>query len=209
MDIYIKAAKRISIYNRQAIRVADVAEVFAPEQVAEEINALELRRVSAEEPQNILLSIIDIIKCIARQYPQAQIRSVGEPEVLVHFEKKQKHASKLWQAVKIGIVCLILLGGSATAIMSFHTDAQIPTIFRNFYYIFFRETSESMALIDIPYSIGLAAGIILFFNHFSRKQAVSDPTPIDVEMSVYEEDIANTMKDKISQSKTTIGKEQE
>ena len=39
------------------------------------------------------------------------------------------------------------------------------------------------------YSIGLAAGIIIFYNHIGGKRLTSDPTPLEVEMRNYERDV--------------------
>ena len=41
----------------------------------------------------------------------------------------------------------------------------------------------------IAYSLGLAVGIILFFNHVGGRRITKDPTPIEVEMRVYETDV--------------------
>ncbi len=56
-------------------------------------------------------------------------------------------------------------------------------------------------LIDLPYSIGLAAGIIVFFNHFSGKKLTDDPTPIEVEMSVYEKEVADNLIDTLNKKR--------
>ena len=42
---------------------------------------------------------------------------------------------------------------------------------------------------EIPYSIGLAVGIVIFFNHFGKKMLTTDPTPIEVQMTTYEEEV--------------------
>ena len=39
----------------------------------------------------------------------------------------------------------------------------------------------------------LAAGILLFFNHFASWKITEDPTPIEVEMSLYEENLNKTI----------------
>ena len=91
--------------------------------------------------------------------------------------------------------------GSATAIMSFHTDAQIPMVFQNYYRIFFQKESEKPLIIDIPYSIGLAFGIIIFFNHFMGKKMSEEPTPIEVEMSTYETAVNSTVIDQMTEKK--------
>ena len=46
---------------------------------------------------------------------------------------------------------------------------------------------------EIAYSFGLAAGILLFFNHFGSKRITGDLTPIEVSMRKYEEDADRAM----------------
>lgn len=82
--------------------------------------------------------------------------------------------------------------------MSFHSDAQMATVFENYYYIFFNEKVENPMIIDLPYSIGLAVGIIVFFNHFSGKKVTDDPTPIEVEMSNYESEVTDNIIDTLN-----------
>ena len=51
---------------------------------------------------------------------------------------------------------------------------------------------------EIPYSIGLAVGITVFFNHCSKRKLTTDPTPIEVEMTTYEEEV---IKNQLSTAK--------
>ena len=48
-------------------------------------------------------------------------------------------------------------------------------------------------MLEVSYSIGLAAGIIIFFNHIGRRRLTKDPTPIEVEMAIYEEDVEKAL----------------
>ena len=75
------------------------------------------------------------------------------------------------------------------------------TVFENYYYIFFGERVENPAIIDLPYAIGLAVGIIVFFNHIGNKKLTSDPTPIEVELSVYENDVTANIVDTLNKEK--------
>ena len=43
--------------------------------------------------------------------------------------------------------------------------------------------------LQVGYCIGLAVGIIIFFNHFGKKKITKDPTPIQVQMRKYANDI--------------------
>ena len=53
------------------------------------------------------------------------------------------------------------------------------------------ETSGFTEL-EISYCIGLAVGILVFFNHFGKKKITPDPTPIQVQLRKYEEDADTT-----------------
>ena len=44
-------------------------------------------------------------------------------------------------------------------------------------------------MFQIPYSIGLGLGMVLFFNHFFRKRINEEPSPLEVEMFNYQQDI--------------------
>ena len=41
----------------------------------------------------------------------------------------------------------------------------------------------------VSFIFGLAAGIIVFYNHIGGKRLTSDPTPLEVEMRNYERDV--------------------
>ena len=48
---------------------------------------------------------------------------------------------------------------------------------------------------EVSYSIGLAVGILVFYNHFGPKKLSKDPTPIEVEMRKYETEINQALID--------------
>ena len=49
--------------------------------------------------------------------------------------------------------------------------------------------------LEICYSIGLAIGIIGFFNHIGKKKLSDDVTPIEVEMNKHKKDTYETIID--------------
>ena len=48
-------------------------------------------------------------------------------------------------------------------------------------------------MIEFTYSIGLAVGIIIFYNHFGKAKITKDPTPTEVEMRTYEDEINSVL----------------
>ena len=45
----------------------------------------------------------------------------------------------------------------------------------------------------MSYAIGLPLGILVFYNHINRRKIKDDPTPIQVEMCTYEEQVNKAM----------------
>ncbi len=198
MEIYIKPAKKASVAERSSIYVKDIAEVFAPNNLISKIKNIKLLEIKDDKKKNYLVTIIDIISAIDKTLPGHTINNVGETDTVVEYSPKRKKENKFFKIIKIIFVAIILAGGSSTAIMSFHSDAQMATVFENYYYIFFNEKIENPMIIDLPYSLGLAIGIIVFFNHFSGKKITEDPTPIEVEMSVYESEVTDNIIDTLN-----------
>ncbi len=198
MEIYIKPDKKANKTGPGAVKIKDIAEVSAEGGLKKQVENIHLLNIDGDEKKNYLISVIDIVEKINNALPGHTINNLGEQDTVIEYSPKEKKQNVLWLCTKIAFVCLVLLAGSATAIMSFHSDAQISTVFENYYYIFFNEKIENPMLIDLPYSIGLAVGIIVFFNHFSGKKITDDPTPIEVEMSVYESEVTDNIIDTLN-----------
>ncbi|MDY4793332.1 MAG: stage V sporulation protein AA, partial [Pararoseburia sp.] len=78
---------------------------------------------------------------------------------------------------------------AAFTITAFHNDIGITEVFGRFYQQVVGGEKPRVTLIEISYSIGLAVGITVFYNHFGTKKITHDPTPIQVEMRKYEQDL--------------------
>lgn len=200
MDIYIKPDKKYKATNMGAIYIKDIAEIYTESTLKKRVENIKIMEIKENINRCYLVSIIDIINVIDKTLPGNTINNVGEMDTIIEYQMP-KNKNNLWLYTKIIFVALILFAGSATAIMSFHSDAQMATVFENYYYIFFGERVENPAIIDLPYAIGLAIGIIVFFNHLGNKKLTSDPTPIEVELSVYEDSVNTNLIDTLNEEK--------
>jgi stage V sporulation protein AA len=189
MDVYVKMKKRARVVQGE-IRLRDVADILPR-------GSLEELRVGQLSDSHAVVSITDVVAAITKKEPQATVNSIGETDTLISIQKPKPNAAWMW--IKVGFVALVLLVGSATAIMSYHTDGQIPKIFERFFLMFFGYEQSNPIIITIPYSIGLAVGIIVFYNHFFSKKKTDDPTPIEVEMELYENDVTDALVDTLSE----------
>ena len=66
------------------------------------------------------------------------------------------------------------------------------------------EPSDGITILEISYSIGLASGIILFFNHIGGRRITKDPTPIEVEIRIYEDQVNNALVETADREGETI-----
>ena len=66
------------------------------------------------------------------------------------------------------------------------------------------EASDGFTILEVTYSIGLAIGIIVFFNHIGGRRITKDPTPIEVEMRIYEDDVNNALVETADREGKTI-----
>ena len=56
-----------------------------------------------------------------------------------------------------------------------------------------KKIRNGFTLLEISYSVGVGLGILIFFHHFARKNNKSDPTPLEVEMRTYEDEVDTTL----------------
>ena len=107
--------------------------------------------------------------------------------------------------MKVALIGLVVFAGAAFSIMSFNNDISITKMFRQIYQLVTGEESSGFTVLEISYSIGISIGILAFFNHFGKRRFSVDPTPMEVEMRLYENDIQTTLIETYSRK----GKEQD
>ncbi|NLP45430.1 MAG: hypothetical protein GX347_00090 [Epulopiscium sp.] len=201
MDIYIKCNTKYIIEEKRQIRVQDIAEVIAPPQLVNKIQQLKLLEVPVSKQKTYVISIMDIIKKIKNDFPDVEITNIGSEDILIEYHPQKIKESKIWLYVKVAFIAFIVLTGSTVAIISFHEDVNMAKVFQDIYKIFMGKKVDHPYIIQIPYSIGLILGIVLFFNHLPFIRFSQEPTPIEVEMSLYAKDVENSMVEMLNNEK--------
>lgn len=187
--VYVKASGNCVVYDKN-ITIGDVLKVECTNvAMLREIKQMELYRFN--HPHAIVFSILKVIERIHEVYPNADVVNCGESDFVVEYQKETVK-SVFVEKTKLVLVSIIVFFGSAFTIMTFHNDVGILEVFEMFYEQLMGEAKPKITELEISYSIGLAVGIIVFFNHFSKRKITSDPTPIDVEMKKYNKDLINT-----------------
>ena len=187
--VYIKASGRCTVYDR-AVTLGDVLKIECSNVgILRAVKQMPLYTFNHEHA--VVFSVLKVVEIIHKDYPTLAIVNCGEEDFIVEYLKSTVK-NKVLEKLKLVIISVIVFFGSAFTIMTFHTDIGIDKVFERFYVQFIGEDTPMITELEISYSIGLAVGIIVFFNHFSKKKLSHDPTPIEVEMKKYNEDLIMT-----------------
>lgn len=186
--VYLKAERNTEVQSENVF-LKDIAKVrCANPHIEAKVKSIKIHSFSKGKDKKCVISILKIISMIEETCPGVNIESLGEADLLVELVNVDRHKG-LQQGVKIVLVSLVSFFGTAFTIMAYHVDIQIQTVFSMIYEIVMGKESSGLTVLEISYSIGLAAGIIIFFNHIGGRRITKDPTPIEVAMRKYEEDV--------------------
>ena len=188
MDVYLKLRRKTMIFQQKNILISDVCETESTPCVA----SLKLCKLGNKDRQ-FGLSIVDVVRCIKSTYPDAKIYSVGEIDCLIDYHAQKKPIKPLLELLKLCVVSALIFIGAATAIMTFHNDAQLAEVFIRYNELLTGQRIDDPRLLQIPYSIGIGLGIVVFFNHFGSKKLSKEPTPIEIEIIKYDEEVTATL----------------
>lgn len=139
-----------------------------------------------------VISVIDLITEIQKKEPDITVTAMGEPKFILTY-KPEEPVNKIWQWSKAVFVCFCTFFGAAFSIMTFNEESSIPDLFENIYLLFTGSPFSEWKLLEISYSIGIGLGVLFFFNHFGHMKLTSDPTPMQVQMHSYEDQINTTI----------------
>lgn len=85
--------------------------------------------------------------------------------------------NKLWTFLKVSLVCILCFFGSAFSIMAFNNDVSTVDLFRQFYTLLTGRPSDGYTILEFTYSLGLAVGILAFFNHLGGRRLTKEADP--------------------------------
>lgn len=187
--MYVKASGNCIVYDKN-ITLGDVLKIECSNvSILRTIKQMQLYRFNHEH--SVVFSILKVIEIIHQEYPTMEVLNCGETDFIVEY-KKSTVKSSIWEKLKLVLIAIIVFFGSAFTIMTFHVDIGLQKVFSLFYEQLMGESKPIVTELEISYSIGLAIGIIVFFNHFSKRKLTKDPTPIEVEMKKYNQDLIIT-----------------
>nr|WP_294493102.1 stage V sporulation protein AA [uncultured Mediterraneibacter sp.] len=190
--LYIKGDRDVEVTEPKVV-LSDILMMECTDKVLlQKLKALKILRFHKSGRQRQVISVLKVIEMIHGICPETDVRNLGETDIIVTYED-QKTPAFAWHILKTAFVVLITFFGAAFSIMAFNNDVDVSKLFDQVYELVTGQTSDGYTILEISYSVGVTAGILIFFNHFGRKRFSVDPTPMEIQMRLYENDIQTTL----------------
>lgn len=190
--LYLKLERNVEL-QKDDVQIRDLGKLYCRDTaLLNRIRATGIYRFKEEDGGRKVLCVMKLIEILQKEYENLEVESIGEAEVVIERVKTAKSIGTA-QVLKICFVSGICFFGAAFTIMAFHNDIGIIKTFERIYEMITGKASDGVTVLEISYSIGLALGIVLFFNHIGGRRITKDPTPIEVEMRIYEKEVNDAL----------------
>ena len=205
--VYLKAEQHTEVTDPR-VTVGDVVKVYSRDRnLQKKVSELLLLQSSEKKDTDYMLSILKVVELITGEFPQVTIQNEGETDFIVTVRKSPRKPA--WRNYgKVVLVSLICFFGAAFSIMTFNEDASVKDVFGYISEMVLGEGSNAgqngTDILELSYCIGLPLGIIIFYNHFAGLRVQRDPTPIQTQMRLYEQDVNQTLIQNASREGKTI-----
>ena len=190
--VYVKLSQITELTHKDVV-LKDVAQVYCDDQnVMNKCNSMKVMTVKLDEKRRYIMSALDVTRKLIEMDSTLDVNHVGEVDFIIAY-KPPAPPTYVWEWTKTIFVCGICFFGAAFAIMTFNNDVSVTDVFSEIFKLVMGYESGGFTVLEASYSIGLAVGIIGFFNHFASIKLNTDPTPLEVEMRLYEDNISKTL----------------
>ena len=194
--LYMQFDKNVELRHPH-VYLQDVAELSCTDpKVLDRCRVIKILHLDEKKPGRYVVSVNDILKLLLEKEEKLDVTATGETTFVVTYRKEQQ--GRMTKALKAAFVCLITFFGTAFAIMTFNNDVSVEDLFARIYQQITGEVSNGFTALEISYSAGIGFGVLFFFNHFGRRKITEDPTPMQVQMRLYEDNVNKTIVEDIN-----------
>lgn len=149
-----------------------------------------------EKAEKKVFTSLKLVEAMERLQKGVTVNVIGEPSFIVEYLPSGTSYGGQWW--KVLFVSVAVFFGGAFSIMTFNQDVEITKVFSLLYELAGVGDKPKFPVMEIGYSLGLAVGIIVFFNHFSHLRLDADPTPLEVQMRTYEKEVNDAIMENAS-----------
>ena len=185
--------REITELHKPDIQVKDVAEVYCSDaHVQNRCASLKIKTIREQKRKRYVENALNVIRIMEAADSSVTVSNVGKVEFIIDYQPKVRQ-NLFWQWCKTIFVCVICFCGAAFAIMTFNNDLDVPALFEQIYTQVTGQATDGFSVLEASYSIGIGFGVLFFFNHFGKMKLTDDPTPMQVQMRLYEDDVNTTI----------------
>lgn len=194
--LYMQVDTNIQIKHPH-IYLQDIARLSCSDsKILNRLRIMPVVNLKPDAPGRYVMSVMDLVDRIQQKEPDLTVTPLGETDFILTYEKPGSQ-NLVFRWLKIALVCLITFFGAAFSIMTFNADVDVEKLFQQIYFQVTGQNSSGFTPLEIAYSAGLGLGILFFFNHFGHRKITADPTPMQVQMRKYEDDVNTTITENI------------
>ena len=190
--LYIQIDQNVEVHHPH-IYLQDIVRLSCSNtKLLNRLRVMPVTNLDPDKPGRYVLSSMDLIKDIQQKEPELDITTIGESTFIITYQKEGS-VNIVLRWCKVIFVCLATFFGAGFSIMTFNNDVDIPALFEQIYAQVTGQASNGFSVLEISYSMGIGLGVLFFFNHFGRMKLTDDPTPMQVQMRLYEDDVNTTV----------------
>ena len=199
--LYLKIEQNTIVYDRHVV-LNDIAKMECTnEAVLRQLKQKKIYSFTNQKDEKKEKNQMQVFS--HEDYPSLTISNEGESDFIIEYIPNPEKP-KVMNTIKTVLLCIIIFFGSAFTIMAFNNDVDVSKLFGQIYELVIGKESNGFTILEIMYSVGLVVGILIFFNHFGKKRFTVDPTPMEVQMRQYENDIQTTLVEDAARRKKEI-----
>lgn len=178
---------------KKSVTIGEIADILGPADIKHKIETMKILHIPDTNKNSCyVIPIMNIIQSILKEYPNADIQSVGDPDAVIEYHYKMIQPKNMIEWIKVIMVSIVIFAGAFVCIMAYNTDVSLAKTFIAINQMITGEEVNQPYFLTVPYSIGISLGVFIFFNHFGKRKVTQDPTPMQIEMFTYEESAENT-----------------
>ncbi len=186
--LYMKLDQNPQV-TTDAVHISDISDTWCRDKhILAKCRAVRVKNLDPGPKSRTIYSAMELVQMIQEAVEGVEVTVLGEQDIIISRHPGQK-CSPVWEWCKTIGIAVVIFFGSAFAIMTFNNDVGVKDVFKELHQWVTGTASDGFSALEISYTIGLGIGILVFYNHFRRKNRISDPTPLEVEMRQYETDV--------------------
>ncbi len=205
--LYIALEQSILVES-PSVTIGDISSIFCKDKnIDNRVRELPVTHLPGNTKSQVVVTVMKLIEIINNEFENLTIEAIGNSETIIYYDSGRKKGT-FKQRAKVIFLMLIAFFGTAFSIMSYNQDSGTYGLLENLYTTFTGNTPDSLtasfAIGIICYCVGLAIGMIVFFNRGINKKLTDDPTPLQVQMRLYEQDVNKCIVIDSTRHKKTI-----